>query len=206
MAQTTIICILKERALHLLSSLLTLVLLTACGHMNTIPEPESPTAVEQFLMAQAVERGLQGEHSMPVPLTSGDTVSLDTSALTVEQRFFKGALAGWLGERGLHILLDSREAKYRLHILVQALGTEQSVSFFGIPPIQSGLLPIAIPEVALYKAQYQSGYTRFRLDIFEAATGKFLRSTPWFQGSTYFNEYTVLVFIDFQATNLIAPF
>jgi hypothetical protein len=178
---------------------------TGCGAVHNIPEPVRPTAVEQFLMAQAVERSLYGENIMPIPLAYGDTIHLDTSGLTVEQRFFKGAIGGWLGERGLKILQDSDEAKYRIHILVQSLGTEQSVSFFGLPPIESVLLPFALPEIAVFKGQYQTGYTRFRLDIYETATGKFIRSTPWFQASTYFNEYTVLFFIDFQRTDLIGP-
>src|SRR5918995_2673685 len=159
---------------------------TGCGTAHNLPEPERPTAVEQFLMAQAVERSLHGENIMPILLAYGDTISLDTSGLTVEQRFFKGAIGGWLGERGVKILPYSDDAKYRIHILVQSLGTEQSISFFGVPAIESGLLPIAVPEIALYRAQYQSGYTRFRLDIYETATGKFIRSTPWFQGATYF--------------------
>jgi hypothetical protein len=209
-AQTIIIRLLKEHSFHLFSrhlfsGILTVVFLTACGHMNNIPVPESPTAVEQFLMAQAVERSLHGENIMPIPLSYGDTVSLDISGFTVERRFFQGALAGWLGERGLKIVLDSHKAKYRIHVLIQALGTEQSVSLFGLPPIESSLLPIALPELALFKGQYLSGYTRFRLDIFETDTGKFIRSTPWFQGATYFNEYTVLFFFDFQFTDLIAP-
>ena len=94
----------------------------------------------------------------------------------------------------------------RIQIIVQALGTEQSQSFFGMPEVQSVLIPFALPEIALYKVQYQSGYTRFRLDIFKTATGEFIRSTPWFQASTYYNEYNVLFFIDFHTTNLIGPF
>ena len=190
----------------LLQGILIMGILTGCGSVHNIPGPVRPTAVEQFLMAQAVERSLNGENTMPIPLAYGDTVSLDTSGLTVEQRFFKGAIAGWLGERGLKVIPDSDDATYQIHILVQALGTEQSVSFFGLPPIESVLLPFALPEIAVFKGQYQSGYTRFRLDIFETATGKFIRSTPWFQASTYFNEYTVLFFIDFYRTDLIAPF
>lgn len=195
-----------------LQGFLILGILTGCGTMNTIPPPASPTAVQQFLMTQAVERSLYGETTIPIPLTYGDTVSLDISALTVEQglaiaqQFFKGAIGGWLGENGLKIVLDSNKAKYRINILVQALGTEQTVSLFGLPPIESTLLPIALPEMAVYKKQSLSGYTRFRLDIYETATGQFVRSTPWFQGSTYFNEYTVLFFFDFEYTDLIAPF
>lgn len=181
-------------------------ILTSCGSVHNLSTPVRPTAVEQFLMTQAVDRSLHGENTMPIPLGYGDTVRLDTSGLTVEQRFFTGAIAGWLGERGLKVIPDSDDAKYRIHVLVQALGTEQSVSLFGLPPIESVLLPFALPEIAVFKGQYQSGYTRFRLDIFETATGKFIRSTPWFQGSTYFNEYTLLFFFDFHSTDLIAPF
>lgn len=190
----------------LLQGILIMGILTGCGAVHNIPAPVRPTAVEQFLMAQAVERSLNKENTMPIPLAYGDTVSLDTSGLTVEQRFFKGAIAGWLGERGLKVIPDSGEATYQIHILIQALGTEQSVSFFGLPPIESVILPFALPEIVVFKGQYQSGYTRFRLDIFETATGKFIRSTPWLQASTYFNEYTVLFFIDFYKTDLIAPF
>ncbi|MDH5297192.1 MAG: hypothetical protein OEW26_08695, partial [Nitrospirota bacterium] len=123
-----------------------------------------------------------------------------------EHRFLKSAIGGWLGERGLKIVSESQNAKYRVLILVQALGIEQTESLFGMPEISGGLLPFALPELAVFKKQNLSGYTRFRLDIFETATGKFVRSTPWFQGSTYFNEYTVLFFFDFEFTNLIAPF
>lgn len=80
------------------------------------------------------------------------------------------------------------------------------MSFFGFPPVQNVLLPFALPEISVCKGQYQSRYTRFRLDIYETGTGKFIRSTPWVQGSTYFNEYTVFFFIDFHTTELIAPF
>lgn len=198
--------------LWILQVLLLVGILTGCGAMNAIPPPASPTPVQQFLMAQAVERSLHGENTMPIPLTSGDTVSLEIAGLSVEkglavaQEFLKGAIGGWLGERGLQIVMDPAKAKYRIHILVQAFGTEQRSSLFGIPPIQSTVVPIAVPEIAIYASQKLSGYTRFRLDIYERATGQFIRSTPWFQGSTYFNEYTILFFFDFEFTDLIAPF
>lgn len=185
--------------------ILAFALLTGCGSMNNIPAPTSPTAVQQFLMTQAVERSLYGENTMLIPLAYGDTVSLDTIGVTTEKLFLKSAIGGWLGERGLKIVTESQNARYRVLILVQALGTEQRDSLFGMPEIQGGLLPFALPELALFKKQSQSGYTRFRLDIYETATGKFIRSTPWFQGSTYFNEYTILFFFDFEFTDLIAP-
>lgn len=203
---------LKRSMINILQVLLLVGTLIGCGAMNAIPPPATPTAVQQFLMAQAVERSLHRENSMSIPLTPGDTVSLDISGLSVEQGlavardFFKGAIGGWLGERGMKVVMDPAKAKYRIHILVQAFGTEQRSSLFGLPPIQSTLVPIALPEIAIYASQKLSGYTRFRLDIYESATGQFTRSTPWFQGSTYFNEYTILFFFDFEFTDLITPF
>ncbi|MDR4493045.1 MAG: hypothetical protein R3B74_01220 [Nitrospirales bacterium] len=181
-------------------------ILTGCATSNNLPEPEHFTAIEQFLLTQAVESSLNANDVPPLPFPQGETITLETTGLTVDQRFLLGAVGRWIGEQGFHIQPKDQNPTYRIQILIQAFGTEQSETFFGMPEVQGGLLPFAIPELAVYKAQYQKGYSRFRLDCFETATGKFIRSTPWFQASTYFNEYEVLFFISFHTTNLIGPF
>ncbi len=186
--------------------ILLLYLLTSCAPIKELPNPDQATAIEQFLITQAVEFSLNAEDATPLPLPPGETVTLDTTGLTFEKRFFIGALSQWLGEQGLLLMPEAKQAKYRIQVLAQALGTEQSVSFFGMPPVQSVLIPFALPEITLYKAQYQTGYTRFRLDVFETTTGKFIRSTPWYEATTYFNEYTLFFFFGFHVTNLIGPF
>jgi len=191
---------------HKIALGLLLMMLTGCATMKELPTPEDATAIEQLLMTQAVEQSLNGQNGISLPLPEGSTVKLETVGLTVEQRFLIGAIGRWLGEQGLRLLPEGKEATYRVQILVQTLGTEQSRSFLGMPAVQGGLLPFAIPELPLYKAQYQSGFTRFRLDIFETTTGQFVRSTPWLQAMTYFNEYTVFFFIGFDSTNLVGPF
>ena len=174
--------------------------------MKELPTPDQDTAIEQFLKTQAVERSLHANDVTPLPLPEGTTVKLETTGLTLEQRFLVGAVGQWLGEQGFRFPPENQDATYTIQILVQSLGTEQSQSFFGMPPVQSVLLPFALPEIVLYKAHYQTGFTRFRLDIFEASSGQFIRSTPWLQASTFYNEYTLLFFIDFHRTNLIGPF
>ncbi len=186
--------------------LFTLTILSGCAPIKELPNPDQATAIEQFLITQAVDRSLNSENATPLPLQSGETVTLDTTDLTVEKRFFIGALGQWLGEQGLLLTPEAKDANYRIQVLIQSLGTEQSHSFFGMPPVQSVLIPFALPEITLYKAQYQTGYTRFRLDIFENTTGKFIRSTPWFEATTYFNEYTLFFFFGFHETNLLGPF
>jgi len=131
---------------------------------------------------------------------------LATTGLTHERRYLIGAVGRWLGEKGLRLKTDAKDATYQIQIMVEALGTEQSQSLFGLPEVQSTFFPFGLPEIALYKVQHQTGYARFRLDIYETATGAFIRSTPWFQASTYYNEYNLLFFIEFHTTNLIGPF
>ena len=189
-----------------LVGILLLYLMTSCAPIKQLPTPDQATAIEQFLITQAVEFSLHKEDVTPVPLPTGETVTLDTTGLTAEKRIFIGALSQWLGEQGLLLMPEAKQANYRIQILAQALGTEQSLSFFGIPAIQSVVIPFALPEIALYKAQSQLGFTRFRLDIFENITGKFIRSTPWLEATTYFNEYTIFMFFDFYTTNLLGPF
>lgn len=183
-----------------------LAMVTGCAAMKELPTPDQATAIEQLLITQAVEQSLNNTDTPDLPLPEHATVKLETVGLTVEQRFLIGAIGRWLGEQGLRLPPEGEEAAFRIQILVQSLGTEQSRSFFGMPPVQGGLLPFAIPELSLFKAQYQSGLTRFRLDIFETTTGRFIRSTPWLQASTFYNEYTLLFFIDFRNTNLVGPF
>ncbi|MDR4459798.1 MAG: hypothetical protein MRJ67_04645 [Nitrospirales bacterium] len=183
-----------------------LTLFSACAPVKELPNPDQATAIEQFLITQAVDRSLNNESATPLPLQPEETVTLDTTDLTVEKSVFIGALGQWLGEQGLLLTPEAKHANYRIQVLIQSLGTEQSQSFFGIPPIQSVVIPFALPEIALYKAQYQTGFTRFRLDIFENTTGKFIRSTPWFEATTYFNEYTLFFFFSFHVTNLLGPF
>ena len=183
-----------------------LIVLEGCAAMKELPTPDQATAIEQFLMTQAVERSLNSEDATSLPLPEGATVQLETTGLTVEQRFLIGAVGRWLGEQGFRLPPEGQEATYKIQIVVQSLGTEHSLSFFGMPEVQGGLLPFAIPELPVYKAQYQSGFTRFRLDIFETMSGQFIRSTPWLQASTLYNEYTVLFFIHFHRTNLVGPF
>ena len=66
-------------------------------------------------------------------------------------------------------------------------------------------VPIAIPELALYKGQYQTGYAQFYLDISELPSGTFIQSSPTFLGEAYYNDYTLLFLFSFNLTDLEYP-
>jgi hypothetical protein len=125
--------------------------------------------------------------------------------MSSDQTLLQKILTGWLGRQGYSVQKNEEKATHRINVIVQALGTELGNSFFGMPPVRSQLIPFSLPELALYKAEYQTGYVKFYMDIFELPSGAFVQSTPAFLAETYYNGHTVLLMFSFTSTDLDFP-
>jgi hypothetical protein len=211
-----------DRALRVGVILCSFAALVGCA-ISREPTRTPRTAIEELLLSSAVQRSM---NALSLPLSPVESVAVEVAAfptdrLVLQDRFLAdpnafpvvptpatglvlvhGLAEERLGVLGFPLQQSRHQARYFLRLLVLALGTEQGQTFFGIPAIQSGFLPIALPELPLYKAQRQKAYMRYRIDIYESATGRFIRSTPWYEGSAYFNQYIVLFFISFRETDL----
>lgn len=148
-------------------------------------------------------RSLPKQNDLPFPIPCGVTVKLDVIGISKDKDVVKGIVAGWLWLHGYFI--QDENAGYRINIVVNPLGTELATTFFGIPPIHSYMVPLSLPELALYKSENQSGYARFYFDIFELPTGRFLASSSPFLASTFYNAYTVFLLVTFNKTDLVSP-
>ena len=183
------------------------------------------TATEQLLLSQAVEQALV---ELALPLPEGTPVSLEVSGLQTDRAhlhmdeqdekfgvidspswdlaFVRDLVAGRLGELGYRIRSHTNgDVSHVVRVLVQAMGTNQGRTFFGIPPIQSVLIPFALPQLTLYLKLDQVAHVRFHVQVFESGTGRFVNSTPMLMGNTYYDQYTVLFFFTFKITDLLAP-
>lgn len=161
------------------------------------------TTTEQLLISEALKRSLPKQTNAPLPIPQGSVVKLDVIGLTGDKDIVKGAVAGWLGQHGY--IAQDEPAAYRMNIMVDSIGTEQANTFFGIPPISAALIPISLPKLAFYEAEYQTGYSRIHLDIFEVPSGRFVGSTSPFIGDTYFNAHTILFLFKLKRTDLTSP-
>jgi hypothetical protein len=175
-----------------------------CSTMHKATQSQR-AAIEQLLISEAVIRSLPEEANSIVAIPPGASVAIDTSGLSADQIFLQKALAGWLGQQGYALQKNEDKADYRISVIVRSLGTELGNSFFGMPPVTSQLIPFSLPELALYKAQYQTGYAKFHLDIFELPEGTLLQSTPPYAAETHFNNHTVLLFFTINSTDLESP-
>ena len=203
-------------------------LLAACA-LTLEPSRTPRTSTEQLLLSHAITRSVK---HLAIPLPPHEPVVVEIAGFpndrTVMQTHFLGAaglrtpaefpvipghasdlpvvqgkIEGRLGELGLTLSPQRTDAHYFLRVIVEALGTDQGESFIGMPPVQSVLLPFALPELTLFKAQRQRAYSRFTIDIYDARTGELIRSMPWHEGSAYYNQYTVLFFFTFEGTDLV---
>lgn len=186
----------------LCSLFLVFLLLSACG-VSRDASKSPRAATEQLLLSQAVERSLE---DVSVPMLTDATVVMEVAGLTPDQFYVRDAVAGHLARtQGVRVMGARDQAKYVVRVMVQALGTELDQSFFGMPQVQGGLLPIALPELPLYKFIREVGYVRYSLNIYEAATGKLALTTPWFTKTAAWRQYTIFIFLTFRTSTLTDP-
>jgi hypothetical protein len=183
-----------------------LLLLTGGCSMARDPSNwmEQRTAIEQLLFSQAVERSVD---PISLPLPEGAAVAIDVVAPSppLLLAFVRDMVAKRLGTQGFRVMKQEKDATYLVRVLAQSLGTEQGKNLIGLPSMQSALLPISTPEIALFKKEHNQALVRLSLDISERETGRHIVSTPWYEGETHFNQYTVFVLIGYRLTNLVLP-
>jgi hypothetical protein len=169
-----------------------------------------PIAVEEPIYMEVT--GLQLGYLSPlVPLPSvaamgeTSTTSASTSAYfspAQDLAFIKDAVATHLGVQGHRISKREEDASYLVRVVVQSFGTNQSTSFFGMPPIQSVLIPFSLPQLTVYQNLSQDGYVRYGVEVIDRASGRLYYTTPWHSHRTYHDQYTILFFFTFRVTDL----
>ena len=125
------------------------------------------TAVEQLLLTQSVEHALKNltvsppEHaSLHVDVTGLQTdrahfnmVGEDRGALhgpSLDLLLIRDSVATGLGRLGYRIDPRDMEPAYRARVVVESFGTTQGLTFFGMPPVESALIPFALPALTLF--------------------------------------------------------
>jgi hypothetical protein len=157
--------------------------------------------------------GLQLGYMAPLlPLASGSAASASTSTATLpaegyfspanDLTFISEAVASHLAVLGHRVSKREDEAAYLVRVVVQSFGTIQSTSFFGMPPIQSVLIPFSLPQLTIYQNMSQDGYVKYGVEVVDRASGRLVYTTPWHSHRTYHDQYTVLFFFTFRMTDL----
>lgn len=195
--------VLTARMYFILIVVIFLSLLSACSSRQKIPNSVR-TPIEQLLHSEAIAKSLAKHNDVQLHIPVGARVSLITAGLSPDYLFVGQKISGWLSKKG-YIVDNSENAQYKIKVIVSALGTESGEAFFGIPPVSGMLIPISLPELAIYKSQDQTGYTKFHLNIYELPSGSFIHATTPYTAETFYNSYTFLFLFSFNRTDLTNP-
>lgn len=189
----------QSRCCYLLLLVVVAALLAGCSTSRTFTG--SPrTTIEQLLISQSIERSLADARLSLVP---GTEVMVETATLSGDGAFANKVITGWLRKRGL--LVKSSDAPYHIQVVLHGLGTEQLQSFFGIPPIQSSLIPVSLPELSFYKSVEEQGYARFHLEISDQKSGQLVEATDIYEGQVSYTRYTYLLVFSSTSTDIVPP-
>jgi hypothetical protein len=176
------------------------MVLSGCAlSYETTKSPRAPS--EQLLLTQSLKRSLI---DAVLPLRPGQTIAVETVGLTTDQAFVSSLIEKWLSRGGLLLPKDGKEALVA-KVTLEAFGTLQDQTFFGIPPIGGGFIPLSLPELTFYKAVRQRGHARLSIDFIEKSTGRLVSSTPLHEGNAYYNQYTFLFAFNATRTDLLPP-
>jgi len=209
-----------QRSLAVGSVLVAAILLCGCTLEQEFSRTPR-TAVEQLLLTQSVQHSL---HNLTAFLPEQASLRVDVTGLQTDRAnlnmqgdqrgilngpsndliLIRDAVATGLGRLGYRIEPRDASPTYLARVVVEAFGTTQGLTFFGMPPVQSMIIPFSLPALTIYKAEGQKGYARLHIDFFEYQSGKFVGSSPTIIGRTYYNQYTLLFFVTWQTTDLLA--
>ncbi len=179
---------------------LSLLWLSGC----TTPTYTQParTGIEQLLLSTAVDRALEG---INLPQVDGRRVYLDNTYLKpYDAHYVEGTIRNLISNNGALLVAEREQADIIVEARDGALGIDPAESLFGVPALS---IPVPLsgtfqtPELALYSSHKQNAVTKLALLAYDN-TGRQVFSTENKVGKAYFHNYSILLFIDLNFTDI----
>jgi hypothetical protein len=135
----------------------------------------------------------------------GKTVAVDFYGLTSDRDFAREFFTAWLQSQQVQIVENPKEAELRLKVFAPVLAVDQGQSFFGAPSFTVPVLGFAVPEIPLFKDVRHSGHAEVEIYTLDADSGKFIDKSATAVGAAQYDDYTLLLVINFTRTDVDKP-
>jgi hypothetical protein len=159
----------------------------------------SRSIVEQQLLVRSLERAVA---KLDTQRFSGKLVAIDLYALTGDREFAKEFITASLEEKGVRVAADPKKADLRLKVFASVLGVDRGENLIGTPSFAAPLVGLPIPEIALFKKVKHRGEAEVQIYAFDGSTGEFADKSPVGIGNAKYDEYTILIMIQFTLSDL----
>jgi hypothetical protein len=164
-----------------------------CATIRTTDPPR--TATEMFLMSEAAARAVDQlkNDALRDRKVYLDATYLNASTLTQEQSFLLGELRAQLLLGGVRLVDKKENAQIVMEVRSGGLSIDRLEFLLGIPSIyisggtsaNPGNLPVATPELSIFKTTRQKGFASVAYVAYWADTGEVIASSGPFVGKTY---------------------
>jgi len=160
------------------------------------------SSIEQILLARSLERSIA---QLDTAKLTGKTVGLEVYGLTADRQFAEKLVGASLQQRGVKLATDASRADVTVKVFLTALGIDTGSTLIGLPAFNAPVLNAPIPEIALFKSERNRGHTQVRLYAFDQATQRLVEKSRPVDGRSKFDEYTLLLVINFTVDDLDQP-
>jgi hypothetical protein len=160
---------LRQQTCYGLGLALAATIAAACS-ATTPPPGGRLTARQQVLATEAIDSALE---KVAWPKFNGTSVFVEigTPAADDERDYLKSAVSAAVAEHGGKLAADAKSADYILLVLGKSVGVDENKTFFGIPSLESSLLPVGLPEIALYLSKQELAVARLQTVLADRRRG-----------------------------------
>jgi hypothetical protein len=135
----------------------------------------------------------------------GKTATVDFYGLSSDTDFAKEYFTAWLQSQHVQIAADPKQAQLRLKVFAPVLAVDQGQSFLGAPAFTVPIIGVGVPEISVFKDVRHSGHAELQVYVMDADNGKFIDKSPTATGSAHYDDYTILLVINFSRSDMAEP-
>jgi len=160
------------------------------------------SSIEQRLLMSSLERALSG---LNIEELKGKTATVDFYGLSSDTDFAKEYFTAWLQSHHVQIAPDPKQAQLRLKVFAPVLAVDKGQSFFGAPAFTVPIIGVGVPEISLFKDERHSGHAELQVYLIDADSGEFIDKSPTTTGAAHYDDYTILLVINFSRSDMAEP-
>jgi hypothetical protein len=155
---------------------------SGCAFSARVQTPRS--SWEQILATTAIDRALK---QVEWPEVDGKSVFVEVGPPgdVLDDRYLQRSIEVSLADRGAQITRNAEGAEYLLICLVGAIGLDIGGRFMGLEGTRGGLIPIKLPELALYKDTLRRGFAKTEIYLVDLETNKVVHHSGPVEGAAY---------------------
>lgn len=181
--------------------LLAAILATSCSVSTRVTWTQR-SSVEQLLLVRSLERALAG---IDIERFEGKSMAVDVYGLTADRDFARELMLAHFRKGGVRVSGSPDRADLHLKIFVSALGVDRGEALVGIPAFAAPVVNLPVPEIAFFKRVRSRGRAEIQVFAFEQDSGDFVVKSPAAVGEARYDDYTVLILINFNLNDLDEP-